>query len=136
MFTKITIQTHSKVDIIDISAKVQQAVSAHGVRDGVCFVYCPHTTAGIMLNENWDPTVERDLAMVLDRIVPQTLSYQHAEGNSPGHIKSILLGSDHFIFIRDGQLQMGRWQGVFLAEFDGPRTRTVWIKVQPDVRSG
>ncbi len=135
MFTKITVKTHSKVDLIDISARVQQVVTANGVSDGICFVYCPHTTAGLMLNENWDPTVERDLAMVLDKLVPQTYPYRHAEGNSPGHIKSVLLGSDHFIFIQNHQLQMGHWQGIFLAEFDGPRTRTVWIKIQPDAKS-
>lgn len=136
MFTRIEIQTRSKVDLIDITGAVQQAVAAASVDEGVCFVYCPHTTAGIVLNENWDPTVESDVAMLLARIVPEDLPYQHSEGNSTAHIKSILVGSDHFIFVQEKQLQLGRWQGIFFAEFDGPRRRTIWIKVVRDAASG
>ena len=135
MFIKITVQTRSKVDIIDITKKVQQTVLETGVGEGICFLYCPHTTAGIILNENWDPTVERDVAMALEHMVPDDLSFTHKEGNSPAHIKSILLGSDHFIFIHHGQLETGQWQGIFLAEFDGPRHRTIWIKVTRDAAS-
>ncbi len=136
MFKKIEIQTRNKVDLIDITNRVQDAIREQQVSEGVCFVYCPHTTAGIVLNENWDADVEKDLAMVLNKIVPDDLPYRHGEGNSPAHIKSVLVGSDHFIFIQNGQLQMGRWQGVFLAEFDGPRHRTVWVKVQSEATSG
>ncbi|NBD36200.1 MAG: YjbQ family protein [Chloroflexi bacterium] len=136
MFKKIEIQTRNKVDLIDITDRVQDAIREQQVSEGVCFVYCPHTTAGIVLNENWDADVEKDLAMVLNKIVPDDLPYRHGEGNSPAHIKSVLVGSDHFIFIQNGQLQMGRWQGVFLAEFDGPRHRTVWVKVQSEATSG
>lgn len=136
MFVKIEIQTHSKVDIIDITEIVQQAVTAESVDEGVCFVYCPHTTAGIILNENWDPTVEQDVAMLLAHIVPENLPYQHSEGNSTAHIKSLLVGSDHFIFVQEKQLQLGRWQGIFFAEFDGPRRRTIWVKVVRDATSG
>jgi secondary thiamine-phosphate synthase enzyme len=136
MFTRIEIQTRSKVDLIDITASVQQAVTDESVDEGVCFVYCPHTTAGIVLNENWDPTVESDVAMLLAHIVPEDLPYQHSEGNSTSHIKSILVGSDHFIFVQEKQLQLGRWQGIFFAEFDGPRRRTIWIKVVRDAASG
>ena len=136
MFVKIEIQTRNKIDFIDITANVQHAVTAKGVAEGICFVYCPHTTAGIVLNENWDPTVERDLTMVLVRIVPEDLRYQHSEGNSTAHIKSVLLGSDHFIFVQDHKLQLGQWQGIFFAEFDGPRRRTVWVKVVQDATSG
>ncbi|MFP4395996.1 MAG: secondary thiamine-phosphate synthase enzyme YjbQ [Anaerolineales bacterium] len=136
MFKKIEIQTRNKVDLIDITDRIQDAIREKQVSEGVCFVYCPHTTAGIVLNENWDTDVEKDLAMVLNKIAPDDLPYRHGEGNSPAHIKSVLVGSDHFIFIQNGQLQMGRWQGVFLAEFDGPRHRTVWVKVQTEATSG
>ncbi len=136
MFVKIEVQSRSKVDLLDITEKVQRVVAEGHVQEGICFLYCPHTTAGIVLNENWDPTVERDVAMVLDRIAPQGLAYRHVEGNAPGHIKSILVGNDHFIFIQNRRLQMGTWQGIFLAEFDGPRRRTVWIKIVGDLDSG
>lgn len=132
MLSEIDIKTRDKVDLVDITAQVQDVVDQADVTEGTCFVYCPHTTAGIVLNENWDTSVERDIAMVLDRTAPQDLSYRHGEGNAPAHVKSVLVGSDHFIFVRDGKLQMGRWQGVFLAEFDGPRRRTLWVKVVKD----
>lgn len=129
MFKQIEIQTRTKVDLLDITADIQRAITEIPVQEGVCFLFCPHTTAGIVLNENWDPTVERDLAMVLEHMVPEGLSYTHGEGNSPAHVKSVLLGSDHFIIITQHQLQLGQWQGVFFAEFDGPRRRHIWIRV-------
>ena len=136
MFVKLKIQTRNKVDIVDITDKVQQTLLETGVEQGICFLYCPHTTAGIVLNENWDPTVERDIVMALEHMVPDDLSFTHREGNSPAHIKSVLLGSDHFIFIHHGQLEIGQWQGIFFAEFDGPRYRTIWVKVIRDAASG
>lgn len=136
MFIKITTQTRSKVDIIDITKRIQQKITDAGIEEGMCFLFCPHTTAGIVLNENWDPTVEQDVAIALEHMVPDNLSFTHREGNSPAHIKSILLGSDHFIFIRHGKLELGQWQGIFLAEFDGPRHRTVFVKAVKDVDSG
>ena len=132
MTTEIHIKTRDKIDLVDITADVQDVVDQAGVSEGTCFVYCPHTTAGIVLNENWDTSVERDIAMVLDRTAPQDLSYRHGEGNAPAHVKSVLVGSDHFVFVRGGSLRMGRWQGIFLAEFDGPRRRTLWVKVVAD----
>jgi secondary thiamine-phosphate synthase enzyme len=132
MLKKIQIRTQDKTDLVDVTARIQEVVDQTNVDEGTCFVYCPHTTAGIVLNENWDASVERDIAMVLDRTAPQDLAYRHAEGNAPAHVKSVLVGSDHFILVEDGTLQMGRWQGVFLAEFDGPRTRTLWVKVVKD----
>lgn len=129
MFKQIEIQTRTKVDLLDITADIQRAITEMPVQEGVCFLFCPHTTAGIVLNENWDPTVERDLAMVLEHMVPEGLPYTHGEGNSPAHVKSVLLGSDHFIIITQHQLQLGQWQGVFFAEFDGPRRRHIWIRV-------
>jgi secondary thiamine-phosphate synthase enzyme len=132
MFVKIDIQTRSKVDLVDVTEQIREALTGIDVSEGICFLYCPHTTAGIILSENWDPTVESDIAMLLDRIVPDGLRYRHAEANSPAHIKSVLLGNDHFVFVHNSQLQLGQWQGVFLAEFDGPRHRRLWIKVVGD----
>ncbi|MDY0019508.1 MAG: secondary thiamine-phosphate synthase enzyme YjbQ [Anaerolineae bacterium] len=136
MFIQIEIQTRAKVDLVDITSEIQQAITEAGIEEGICFLFCPHTTAGLVLNENWDPSVEKDVAMLLEHMVPEGLPYRHAEGNSPAHIKSILVGTDHFIFIQRGQLQMGNWQGVFFAEFDGPRRRKVWIKALRDQSSG
>lgn len=136
MFVSIEIQSRSKMDIIDITAEVQRAVKAQGIEEGICFVFCPHTTAGIILNENYDPTVEQDIATVLAQMVPEGLNYRHGEGNAPSHIRSVLVGSDHFMFVREGRLHLGQWQGVFLAEFDGPRRRRIWIKAVGDLCSG
>ena len=132
MFTQIEIQTRSKVDLIDITGDVQRALDETGVAEGICFLFCPHTTAGLVLNENWDPNVETDVALVLDRMVPEGLPYRHSEGNSPGHVKSVLVGTNHFVFIQKHKLQLGTWQGIFFAEFDGPRRRKVWIKVSEE----
>ncbi len=129
MLIQLEVKTHNHVDLIDITANVQNVVDEHKIAEGVCFLFCPHTTAGIVLNENWDPTVEKDLAMALKRIVPDDLSYQHQEGNSPSHIKSVLVNSDHFVLIHNHKLQLGTWQGIFFAEFDGPRQRKLWIKL-------
>ena len=129
MFIQIEIQTRNKVDLVDITGDVQRALDETDVAEGICFLFCPHTTAGLVLNENWDPTVETDVAMVLDRMVPEGLPYRHSEGNSTGHVKSVLVGTNHFVFIQKHKLQLGTWQGIFFAEFDGPRRRKVWIKV-------
>ena len=136
MYRKIEISTRAKIDFVDITAEIQKVVQEAAIAEGMCFIYCPHTTAGIVLNEKWDPSVENDIAMLLERIVPEGLPYRHSEGNSTAHIKSVLLGSDHFIFVQERRLRMGQWQGVFLAEFDGPRRRAVWIRVVADVASG
>ena len=104
MFIRLDLQTRSKVDLIEITDQVKAAIAGAGIEDGICFIYCPHTTAGIVLNEGWDPTVESDLALVLDRIVPESLPYRHSEGNSSAHIKAMLVGNDHFIFVQAGEL--------------------------------
>ena len=136
MFIQIEVQTRSKIDFQEITALVQQAIDGTGITEGICFLFCPHTTAGLVLNENWDPTVETDTAMILSRLAPADLPYRHAEGNAPAHVKSILVGSDHFLFIRSGRLQLGTWQGIFFAEFDGPRRRKLWLRVIEDQPSG
>lgn len=125
----LTIPTAQARAMLDITAQVQHAVSESGVRSGICFVFCPHTTAALVLNENWDPTVEQDALLALQAMIPTQLPYRHAEGNSPAHIASLLLGNSHAILVDNGQLKLGTWQGIFLVEFDGPRHRKVWVKV-------
>jgi secondary thiamine-phosphate synthase enzyme len=126
---KINVKTSSRVELIDITDKVQAIVSKSKVKDGVCFVFCPHTTAGLSINENADPSVRRDIINTLNRLVPQGAGYSHSEGNADSHIKSSLFGSSLTIFIEDGQLAFGTWQGIYFCEGDGPRSRQVWIKV-------
>jgi secondary thiamine-phosphate synthase enzyme len=130
---KLSVSTGSKTQLVDITDRVQDTVTAAGIAAGVCHIFVPHTTAGITLNENWDSDVERDVLMVLDdHIVPRDAGYRHGEGNSPAHIKASLMGSSATVLIEDSRLQLGRWQGIFLAEFDGPRSRTVWVKIMRD----
>jgi secondary thiamine-phosphate synthase enzyme len=129
MFIKIEVQTRNKVDLVDVTDRVKEIVTEQGVEEGICFLFSPHTTAGLVLNENWDPAVQKDVALALDHMAPEGLPYRHNEGNSPAHVKSILVGADHFIFIQKGKLQLGRWQGVFYAEFDGPRRRQLWVRL-------
>lgn len=123
-----TIRTSRTTELIPITDRLQQLVSAAGITDGALICFVPHTTAGITINENADPAVVSDLLYVLDRAVPQhDPEYRHGEGNTAAHVKASLMGSSVTLLIRDGQLQLGRWQAVFLAEFDGPRTRQVWV---------
>ncbi|MCD6290404.1 MAG: YjbQ family protein [Anaerolineae bacterium] len=126
---RLTITTRSHEEMVDITSAVQEVVSRSGVRDGMCCIFAPHTTAGVTLNENWDPDVRHDLLVSLDDMAPASPQHRHAEGNSPAHVKASLCGSSAIVFIEDGRLQLGRWQGIYLAEFDGPRRRQVWVKV-------
>jgi secondary thiamine-phosphate synthase enzyme len=126
---QITVSTQSRQAFHDVTAEVQAVVSRSGVQDGVCFVFCPHTTAGLTLNENWDPTVQHDIGVGLDAISPQRPEYRHGEGNSPAHLKSSLVGASQCILVAGGKLVLGTWQGIYLAEFDGPRRRKVLVKV-------
>jgi secondary thiamine-phosphate synthase enzyme len=129
---KIKIKTTSRTDLIDITDKIQSIVSASKVKDGVCFIFCPHTTAGLTINENADPSVQTDINNTLNRLIPHNANYSHAEGNSDGHIKSSLLGVSLNVFIENGQLQLGTWQGIYFMEGDGPRAREVWVKISAD----
>ena len=126
---QIDVSTHGRQVFEDITAQVQAAVGRSGVQEGVCFIFCPHTTAGLTLNENWDASVQHDIGVGLDVISPQRPEYRHGEGNSPAHLKSSLLGASQFVPVAGGQLVLGTWQGVYLAEFDGPRRRKVLVKV-------
>jgi secondary thiamine-phosphate synthase enzyme len=107
-------------------------VREKGMQNGVCHVFVPHTTAGVTLNENWDPTVRADILMELDKIVPWHDNYHHAEGNAAAHIKASLVGCSQTLLVEDGRLVLGTWQGIFLAEFDGPRRRRVLVKLVGD----
>jgi secondary thiamine-phosphate synthase enzyme len=119
---------------MDVTDEVKRAVATAGVVSGVCYVYVPHTTAGVMINEHFDPDVATDLEGVFERLVPRVGPYRHAEGNSDSHAKAALTGSSQMIFVEEGELMLGQWQGVFFCEFDGPRERKMWVKVTKDGR--
>ena len=131
MIRELEIHTRGHSELRDISAEVQQAVSDSGVSEGLCHVFVPHTTAGLTLNENWDPDVRGDLIRALEAMVPN-VTFRHGEGNSPAHLLAGLLGNSETLFVRGGKLLLGTWQGVYLAEFDGPRRRRVLVQVSAD----
>ena len=126
----IHIRTKSQTDLVDITSEVQRVVRDAGVESGLCLVYVPHTTAGLVVNENWDPSVRQDIIHALTKLVPTQGVYQHAEGNAAAHIKACLIGTSEVLPIENGQIRLGRWQGVFFAEFDGPRSRTIWVQIR------
>ncbi len=125
----IEIHTPSHECLIDITAQIEKLVAQTGIREGVCQIYVPHTTAGVTINENADPTVRSDILHQLEKFVPWKGDYDHDEGNAAAHIKASLLGSSQQVFVSGARLKLGTWQGIFFAEFDGPRTREVWVKV-------
>jgi secondary thiamine-phosphate synthase enzyme len=126
---EISVETHSRVEMIDITASVQKSIREEKIEKGICLVYTPHTTAAITINENADPDVPRDILAALDRAVPLSVNYRHAEGNSAAHVKSSLVGASELVIIENGRLVLGTWQSVFFCEFDGPRTRKVLISI-------
>lgn len=128
---KIQVRSSDRQCFQDITGQVQEIVTQSEVQEGLCHLFCTHTTAGITFNENWDPDVRHDMGVALDAVVPQRREFRHGEGNSPAHVKSSLVGADHTLFISDGKLVLGTWQGIYLAEFDGPRTRQVLLKISP-----
>jgi secondary thiamine-phosphate synthase enzyme len=115
-----------------VTQEIEQVVAESGTKEGVCYVYIPHTTAAVMINEHADPDVASDLEGVFDRLVPHKGPYRHAEGNTDSHAKAIMVGASQVIFIERGKLALGTWQGVFFCEFDGPRERKMWVKVTAD----
>lgn len=123
-----TVETRSQTDFINIDRPVAEAVRAAGLVDGVVTVFIPHTTAGVTINENADPDVLADMEQVLDRVVPWSNGYRHSEGNTAAHVKASMMGSSVQVIVENGQLRLGTWQSLFLCEFDGPRTRQVWVK--------
>jgi secondary thiamine-phosphate synthase enzyme len=132
-FTRaLTIQTSRRTELKIVTAEIQSAVRDSGCAEGVCHLYVPHTTAGVLINEGYDPDVAGDMEAALDKLVPRQASYAHAEGNSDSHIKTALVGSSQTVWIERGRLALGRWQQIFFAEFDGPRIRELRIKIVAD----
>jgi len=125
----ITLETKSRSEMIDITAAVQKAVREEQIDNGFCLVYTPHTTAAITINENADPDVPRDILSALEKAVPFSAQYRHMEGNSAAHAKSSLVGASELVMIENGRLVLGTWQAIFFCEFDGPRTRKVFVKL-------
>jgi len=127
----LDIKTIQRTEFQDVTHLVRQAVNKSGIQCGVCYLFVPHTTAAIMVNENADPDVMTDIAAGLDRAVPLYADYRHGEGNSAAHIKSMMVGHTGTLFIENGDLVLGTWQGIFFAEFDGPRSRKLYVKIIP-----
>ena len=131
MIVQLDVRTRAHSELQDITASVQRVVAESGVQEGVCHLFVPHTTAGLTLNENWDPDVRSDLVRALAEMVPD-VPYNHGEGNSPAHLMSTLVGASETLLVSDRRLALGSWQGIYLAEFDGPRRRRVLVKILPD----
>ncbi len=129
---KFAVKTSKQLEFVDITSSVQAIVLKSGILSGMCTVFVPHTTAGITINENADPSVRADIIKELDKIVPHDDGYAHAEGNSAAHIKASMMGFSQNIIIDAGNLALGTWQGIYFAEFDGPRTRKVFVKIIKD----
>jgi len=129
---KLRIKTSRRTELVNITAEVAKVISRSGVQEGVCHIYVPHTTAGVIINEGYDPDVARDIEATLDRLVPRDAGYRHAEGNSDSHIKVALVGSSQTVFVESGRPVLGHWQAIFFCEFDGPREREVYIRVVRD----
>ena len=125
---EIEVKTTARNQMVDITDEVKKAVSESGVKDGLCFIFVPHTTAGVTINENADDDVKTDIINALNRLIPQRGDYRHVEGNSDAHIKATLVGSSVVLAIEDGRPVLGTWQGVLFCEFDGPRKRKVIVK--------
>ncbi len=124
----LDVKTQNQTQLIDITTKVEDAVRSKGFKEGLCMVYCPHTTGAITINESADPSVKEDILMILNQVVPWKAGYRHAEGNSPAHVKSTLVGASELITVEGGRLVLGTWQGIFFCEFDGPRNRKVHVR--------
>ncbi len=132
----LRVKTSRRTQFVDMTDLVERAVVKSGVLSGICYVYVPHTTAGVAINEHFDPDVATDLEGVFERLVPRSGPYRHAEGNSDSHAKAVLTGTSQTILVEEGKLILGQWQGVFFCEFDGPRERKMWVKVIGDGSNG
>jgi secondary thiamine-phosphate synthase enzyme len=126
---EIHLQTNSRIEMIDITASVQAVIDSEKISKGLCIIFSPHTTAAITVNENADPDVPRDIIVALDRVVPLSANYRHAEGNSAAHVKSSLVGASELVIIEKGRLVLGTWQSILFCEFDGPRSRKILISI-------
>ncbi len=128
MVKYINVKSKARIEFIDITEMVQDVVKDAGIVKGVCFLFVPHTTAGITINEGADPSVQRDIVNSLNRLIPHEMNYFHREGNADAHIKSTLVGTSVHVIVEDGKLLLGTWQSIFFCEFDGPRHRRVAVK--------
>lgn len=126
---KIIVKTTKRMEIVDLTSSILSIVHKSDIKDGICVVYCPHTTAAIAVNENADPTVKQDIINKIAEIIPQNASYKHLEKNSDAHIKNVLIGPSLTFIIEKGKLELGTWQGIFFVEGDGPREREIWVKI-------
>lgn len=129
MYYTINLKTDKRIESVDITRKINEIISKSKLSSGICMVYSPHTTSGIIINESYDPSVLEDITTFLSDIVPHNIDYKHIEGNSDAHIKSSIVGTSKIIIFENGELLLGTWQGVFFMEFDGPRSRKVFVKL-------
>jgi secondary thiamine-phosphate synthase enzyme len=129
MVHTLSVRTTNRIEMVDITGQIQEVVGQSGVEEGVCHIFEAHTTAGLTINENADPSVQADILMVLNKIISEKEAYRHLEGNSPAHLKASIMGPQLTVLVTNGRLLLGTWQGVFLCEFDGPRTRKVHLKI-------
>jgi secondary thiamine-phosphate synthase enzyme len=128
----LRMRTQRRTQLVDVTQEIESVVARSGISSGVCHLYVPHTTAAVMINEHADPDVATDLEGVFDRMVPHKGPYRHSEGNTDSHAKAVTVGASQVIFVEGGRLKLGTWQGVFFCEFDGPRERTMWVRVVED----
>ncbi len=128
MVKYLNVKSRQRNELIDITQRVEDVLKETGIKSGVCYVYVPHTTAGVTINEGADPSVQHDILSTLAGLIPHEDGYHHAEGNSDAHIKSSLMGASQYVLIDEGKLMLGTWQSVFFCEFDGPRHRRVALK--------
>lgn len=126
---QLSIRTSQRTEFVDITHPIQQYLAEKNIRDGILTVFVPHTTAAVTINENADPTVQRDILFEINKVIPFNDGYHHAEGNAAAHIKASLFGSSQQIIVENGRLLLGTWQGIYFCEFDGPRQRKLWLKV-------
>ncbi|MBI2844968.1 MAG: YjbQ family protein [Chloroflexi bacterium] len=134
MLTQLEVATKSRAQLIDISERIEQAVQEAKIGEGVLYLFVPHTTAGILINENYDPSVAQDILDFLEKLAPRQGKYKHTEGNADSHIKTAVVGSSAIVPIQKGKLALGTWQGIFLCEFDGPRQRKVFLQLMDEGR--
>ncbi len=132
MLQTLTVRTGSHTEFLDLTDRIQATVKESGVQEGLCHLFVPHTTAAVTINENADPSVKADILMVLNKIISDREPYRHSEGNSPAHIKSSLFGPQLTLMVSGGRLVLGTWQGLYFCEFDGPRTRRLYLKIVAD----
>lgn len=129
MIRYINVKSEKRIELINITEEIQNEISSSGIENGICYLYVPHTTAAITVNEGADPSVQRDILQTLNRLVPKDSNYSHVEGNADAHIKSSVIGVSQFVFIEEGKILLGTWQSIYFCEFDGPRHRRLIIKI-------